>query len=151
MLILRVKSFNVIFLFAKLSYDFPEQVGKQCRWGFSNFCNSCCHSMSGQRINPNQICLKSIFKRYAWWVKKYTKSGSKNPKHIQTVKSPPPEKCTHWICGGPKTPPVQCTVHPPPPQQLKKSWAIIFDFPFSFRRSFASFCIRTFWNTALES
>ena len=66
-------------------------------------------------INPNQICLKSIFKRYAWWVKKYTKSGSKNLQQIQPVKSPPPEKCTHWICGGPKTPPL----HPPP---LLNSW-----------------------------
>ena len=27
----------------KLSNDFPEQVGVQCKWGFSNFCNSRCH------------------------------------------------------------------------------------------------------------
>ena len=36
-------------------------------------------------------------------------------------------------------------------QKMKKSRAIVFDFPFSFRYIFASFCSRTFWNTALES
>ena len=36
-------------------------------------------------------------------------------------------------------------------QKMKKSRAIVFDFPFSFRYIFTSFCSRTFWNTALES
>ena len=36
-------------------------------------------------------------------------------------------------------------------QKKKKSRDIVFDFPFSFRRSFASLCSRTIWNTALES
>ena len=28
------------------SNDFPEQVGVQCKWEFSNFCNSRCHKRS---------------------------------------------------------------------------------------------------------
>ena len=36
-------------------------------------------------------------------------------------------------------------------QKMKKSRAIVFDFPFSFRYIFASFCSRTILNTALES
>ena len=61
MLILRVESFYVI-LFAKLSNDFPEQVGMQCKWGFSNFCNSRCHTSTIQTTfalyiyNSDNIC-----------------------------------------------------------------------------------------------
>ena len=36
-------------------------------------------------------------------------------------------------------------------QILKKSWDIVFDFPFSFRCIFMWFCRRTIWNTTLES
>ena len=36
-------------------------------------------------------------------------------------------------------------------QNMKNSRAIVFDFPFSFRHIFTSFCSRIIWNTALES
>ena len=36
-------------------------------------------------------------------------------------------------------------------QKMKKSRDIVYDFPFSFRYIFASFCSRTISNTALES